>query len=172
MRFILLAVIGLGLVACNGSSEQPQSTQQESNAADSAAAAEAALGTEEENYEPAFPQIELKDWKLAEYEYEGRTFKPRDAELSLRIKDGQLSGNAGCNDYSAEVTLREDGTMGVGEISSSKKICQGKMTQEDRFLKILRSARSYSVNKIFLEINSELGKLSMRAPLKQRERQN
>ncbi|NRA51874.1 MAG: META domain-containing protein, partial [Phaeodactylibacter sp.] len=56
-----------------------------------------------------------------------------------------------------------DGTLSLGEIASTKMLCQGKMTQETRIYDLLKAANSYSVNKIFLEISGDKGQLSFRA---------
>ncbi len=160
MRRPLLIALPLFLLSCsssqNTSPEEPATNVVQPDKAEETAAAQ------ETAYEPDFPKIEEKRWLLSEYEYDGRTYRP-ERDFTLRVFNGQVSGNSGCNNYQASIRLRKDGTMAVGDVASTKKLCQGSMMQERRFQDILQNARSYSVNQLFLEINSELGKLSFRA---------
>ncbi len=119
------------------------------------------------DYEPAFPRVELKKWYLTEYVYDGRSVKMRKDDLPMiTIANGKISGHGGCNKFSSTATLQEDGTLNIGEIASTKMLCQGKMTQESRFFDLLKSANAYSVNKVFLEISGDQGQLSFRAEYK------
>lgn len=113
----------------------------------------------------AFPKIEQKKWLLTEYEYQGRTYEPVEGNVpAIEIRASRINGTTGCNRFNGDINLRKDGTMSVSDLGMTKKLCQGVMTQESRLRELLQNARSYSVNEMFLEINSEYGQLSFRHP--------
>lgn len=114
---------------------------------------------------PAFPKVEQKKWLLTEYEYQNRTYKPVEGKVPvIKIREDRINGTTGCNRFNGEITLRKDGTMGVSDLAMTKMLCQGVMTQESRLQELLQNARSYSVNEMFMEINSEFGRLSFHHP--------
>jgi len=171
MRTLLIIMLSFSLLACGSGSAQ-EGTEGDTGQ-DTAAPSEAEVSPIEDarfvspDYEPAFPRVELKKWYLTEYVYDGRSVKMRKDNLPvITIADGKISGHGGCNKFSSTVTLQEDGTLSVGEIASTKMLCQGKMTQESRFFDLLKSANAYSVNKVFLEISGDQGQLSFRAEYK------
>ncbi len=161
--FSLLLFLALGILACNNGETPAEDAAAEQTAGQlqQGSPAEETSKAEEKPVEFKFPELEGKRWKLSEYEYQGRTMEPLEgSKIHIRIQGDEITGNAGCNDIMGEVAVREDGTLSVGQLSKTKKLCQGMMTQEERFVSLLQGARSYSVNKIFLEVNSAEGKLS------------
>jgi heat shock protein HslJ len=158
MKVYLTATLLAGLLAsaCTPSRQPAEQVEAEKPATIEQGVAES---------EPEFPKIEQKKWLLTEYEYQKRTFKPMENHVpAMEIREGRLNGTSGCNRFNGEVTLRKDGTMSVGDLATTKMLCQGVMTQEGRLLELLQNARSYSVNEMFLEINSEFGRMSFRHP--------
>jgi len=158
MRIFIIASFSVALllvVACTPSrqpGEQPDATPEDPPA-------DAPGGT------VAFPKIEQKKWLLTEYEYQGRTYNPVDGNPpAIEIRKKSINGTTGCNRFNGEVKLRKDGTMSISDLGMTKMLCRGVMTQESRLRELLQNARSYSVNEMFLEVNSEFGQLSFRHP--------
>jgi len=61
------------------------------------------------------------------------------AAITARFDGGKLTGNAGCNDYTAEYK-RDDTQLTVGPVAATKKMCAepaGVMEQENAYLKML-----------------------------------
>jgi heat shock protein HslJ len=161
---LLYFFIGLFLLSSCGNGSEANETN-ESAADTTAVEAVTEQETVEEeapkNYQ--FPEIEGKEWKLLSYEYDGTLRKPSDGDIPyMTLEEGKIYGLGGCNNFNGTVSLQSDGTISVGELASTKKICQNRMTQEKTFLDLLQGAQTYSVNKVFLEVASENGKLSFR----------
>jgi heat shock protein HslJ len=171
MRTLLMMLLSFSLLAC-GSDAAQEGTEGDVGQAPAAPAETGASPIEDASlvspdYKPAFPQVEVKKWFLTEYVYDGRSVKMGKEDLPMiTIANGKISGHSGCNKFSSTITLQEDGTLNIGEIASTKMLCQGKMTQESRFFDLLKSANAYSVNKVFLEISGGQGQLSFRAEYK------
>lgn len=166
-----MMLLSFSLLAC-GSDAAQEGTERDASQAAAAPAETEASPVEDASlvspdYEPAFPQVEVKKWLLTEYVYDGRSVKMRKEDIPMiTIANGKISGHSGCNKFSSAITLQEDGTLNIGELASTKMLCQGKMTQESRFFDLLKSANAYSVNKVFLEISGDQGQLSFRAEYK------
>jgi heat shock protein HslJ len=61
--------------------------------------------------------------------------------------DGQVSGSAGCNDYSASYTVK-DGVITFGPAATTRKACaepEGIMTQESAYLAALESVVAFQI---------------------------
>lgn len=173
MRTLILFLLSFSLLACGqdsdgnaGTSKSAQAsktdgkvTKQQTEETTVEASAEVPA-----DYQPAFPKIENKNWYLTEFEYQGRSVRTeKEGAPHFKIVNGKIIGNGGCNNFSGEISLQNDGTLQVGELSSTEDLCQGKMMRETRFFEILEGAANYSVNKIFLEIDGSGGKMSLRA---------
>ncbi|MBV6652389.1 MAG: META domain-containing protein [Mameliella sp.] len=169
MRMLLMMLLSFSLLACGSDTEKEGTDTKTASQEAGNEVVNPKVAVESElvlpaDYEPAFPQVELKKWYLTDYVYEGRSMKADKEDTPLiSIGNGKLSGNSGCNKFSADIALQADGTLSLGEIASTKMLCQGKMTQETRIYDLLKAANSYSVNKIFLEISGDKGQLSFRA---------
>jgi heat shock protein HslJ len=112
-----------------------------------------------------FPALEGKAWSLTSYVIDNETRTLLDTSvINMTLKNGKASGSSGCNSYNATVLIQSDGAINFSQIASTRKLCQGLMTQEKQYLELLESAQSYSVNKVFLEIECRNGKLSYRTP--------
>lgn len=171
MRTLLMMILSLSLLACGNDAAQEEAGTDLDQTAGTEQAAPAETTASEvrdagmvpKDYKPSFPKVELKKWYLTEYVYEGRSVKVgKESIPMITMANGKISGHSGCNKFSADVTLQDDGTMSLGEIAATKMLCQGKMTSETRFLDLLKSANAYSVNKVFLEIEGDKGQLSFR----------
>lgn len=61
------------------------------------------------------------------------------AAITARFDGGKLTGNAGCNDYTADYT-RDNTQLTFGPVAATKKMCAepaGVMEQENTYLKLL-----------------------------------
>lgn len=76
------------------------------------------------------------------------------SEITAEFKDGQVSGNAGCNNFFAAYLVDGD-RIGISSISFTEMFCiepTGIMQQEETYLKALNDAVSYLVNDRRLQI--------------------
>ncbi len=77
---------------------------------------------------------------------------------TLTLKDGQISGNAGCNSYSANYTV-EDNKISIGLAMATKMYCTN-MKVEKAFFECLQKAKSYTIKDgslmIYDDTNKEL----------------
>jgi len=167
MRILYILVCTFLLASCGDNGQQAEAADQ-TDVVDTTAQEVSEPDNTPKNYQ--FPEIEGKKWEVISLEINGDTRKPMGDDIpTMMIEEGKISGNAGCNNYNGSVQLSSDGSMSVGQLASTKKICQNKMTKEQQFLDLLQGAQSYSVNKIFLEINAQTGKLSLRTEYKPEE---
>jgi len=78
-------------------------------------------------------------------------------EVTVRFDEsGQITGNAGCNDYSASYQISDD-SISIGPPSSRRMFCaqpEGVMAQEALFLAALETAATYSLQGNLLELRS------------------
>ena len=73
-------------------------------------------------------------------------------------RDGQMSGTAGCNRYTAAYETH-DYSITISDISSTEMACQGPgvMEQESAFLADLEKAASFRVSESFLNLYDDAG---------------
>lgn len=87
------------------------------------------------------------DWEVTSYFRPGAiTSVVAGSTLTATFDNGKLSGNAGCNNYTA--TYAVDGTkISIGPIASTKRACVDALisTQETEYLAALELARTYSL---------------------------
>jgi len=78
---------------------------------------------------------------------------------------GQLSGNGGCNDFSAAYQVNGDGIT-IGRPSVTSMFCaepEGVMDQETKFLAALQSAATFRIDGNTLEMRTAAGALAVTA---------
>lgn len=66
--------------------------------------------------------------------------------MTAKFSDGQVTGSASCNDYSATYSIGNDGSFSVDGLAVTEMACSGPediMVQEQRFLDALTAAASY-----------------------------
>jgi heat shock protein HslJ len=110
-------------------------------------------------------QISLDDldgtqWRLIDLNVDQEAVLP-DTEITLRFDDGQISGSAGCNDYSGIVNSGEYGlnSLEVSPIAATEMQCSDPVSdQENTFLTRLGNAESWRY---------DYGHLSLRYPLEE-----
>jgi heat shock protein HslJ len=74
--------------------------------------------------------------------------------------DGTLSGNGGCNEYSATYQIEGD-KISIGPAVSTKKACeQAVMDQETQYLTALTTAAAYRIDGSKLELRAADGALA------------
>ncbi|MDO4763471.1 MAG: META domain-containing protein [Flavobacteriaceae bacterium] len=73
-------------------------------------------------------------------------------EITLRIEEGRVSGNASCNNYFGNVII-DTATrhFSVGKLGVTRKACS-KMSPESYFLKMLEKTNKYRLNRGVLEL--------------------
>ena len=69
------------------------------------------------------------------------------AVVTISLGDNGVSGSAGCNSYSAPLSL-EGSTIEVGDVSATRMSCEdpdGVMEQEQRYLEVLRDVKRFDI---------------------------
>jgi len=78
-------------------------------------------------------------------------------------KDGTLSGNAGCNEYSGPFKATGD-QISIGPLTSTRMFCNdpaGVMDQEAQYLAALETAATYQIEGTVLELRTKDGALAV-----------
>ena len=102
---------------------------------------------------PAFEDIE---WVLESYGEKGNlqpALEGSEPTAKFDSTEGQVSGSAACNHYFGGYEINKD-KLSFGPVASTEMWCEGKMDQEDEFLKILQTAETYQVKDGKLQITS------------------
>ena len=95
-------------------------------------------------------------------------FDVQNKGLSLLVAQGATkgelrgSGNAGCNNWSATVILRDDQIDFTGIVTTRKICAKPVMTAEDAFLTSLRSAKHWRIEGDKLIIEGDASRLMLR----------
>lgn len=80
------------------------------------------------------------------------------ADIIVNIDDANLiSGNAGCNDFFAQVQAATNGSIEINGIGATRRTCTnpaGVMEQETQFFAALESAATFSVEGDFIELRN------------------
>ncbi len=109
------------------------------------------------------PDVTLTNtyWKLVELN--AAAVEPGEGkELHMILRgDEQVSGYAGCNQFTGSVTVTGDG-LSFGPIASTRRMCQNVMEQESAFLQALENAQRYSITGEDLAIENANGEVTMR----------
>jgi heat shock protein HslJ len=98
--------------------------------------------------------LENTNWKLDSLAGEAPL---AETTITLRLVDGKVGGSSGCNQYGGEYKVDED-TLSFGNIISTLIACltpDGVMAQEQKYLKLLKSASRYQIVAQRLEIFDE-----------------
>ncbi len=86
------------------------------------------------------------------------------SNITLNFAEGQLNGFAGCNNYGAEYTSADEGTLTIPEIEITLQLCQtpeGIMQQEDAYIETLRNGAAYRIIDDRLEIGDASGETTL-----------
>jgi heat shock protein HslJ len=110
------------------------------------------------------PALEGTLWKLAEYVGpDGKSLPVPDAvSASATFVAGTVSGNAGCNDYSAAYTL-DGAKMTIGPAVSTKLACgPAESLVETAYLATLGKVATYAIDGESLALSTTDGKVGLR----------
>ena len=160
MRVIQMLVLAVFFTACT---EQGNKGEDSEQVVDTTQQEVVEQIQEDTTVSYQFPKLEGKEWSLTSYVIDNETKKlVDDSQIVMTLAGDKVSGSAGCNNYNGTVIIQSDGAIDFSQIASTKRLCQGLMTQEKEYLQLLENAQSYSVNRVFLEIECRSGKLSYR----------
>ncbi len=87
---------------------------------------------------------------------------------NAQFLDGKLTGNGGCNQYSAGYTV-EDNIITIGPVMTTRKHCpepENIMQQEQEYLQAITGTRIFTLDTSKLELRGEEGALQVRFSIK------
>ena len=153
-RFAWMLILLLAAVACTNDNSSETSSETE-------AQEESTVAQEDVNKTPeSLTAMMNRVWTLESYVFEGESQKVYgDSSITISFVPGRVFGIGGCNNYSAEYDVPEDGKISFGQIGATKKMCSGLVAQEQRYLQILESVDSYTNVSNQLDLKGEAGAL-------------
>ena len=83
-----------------------------------------------------------------------------DVETSIEFKDGQMSGNVGCNGFSGDYSIK-DGQIEFGPVMSTMMYCEEVAEQESSTLAVFQETASFVLDGNTLTITSADGAMSI-----------
>ncbi len=83
-----------------------------------------------------------------------------DVETSIEFKDGQMSGNVGCNGFGGEYTVKGD-TIRFGPVMSTMMFCEEIVEQESGSLAVFQEETMFVLDGNMLTITSADGAMSI-----------
>ena len=113
--------------------------------------------------------IEIDDlasaqWSLKYLKYQDVQFGMEDIAPTLGFNtEGKVNGNAGCNDYFGSFTINGR-TIDLGEVGSTRKMCEDSMELEQAFLGFLNSEMRAIFNEGNLVLYGENGNKAILEP--------
>ncbi len=116
--------------------------------------------------------LQGSEWNLVTFGDEATVaYEPEQAPITANFADGQIAGNAGCNQYSAdyEVVNESDaastqGTLSIGLAISTQMFCgEEVMAAESAYLTALESANDFQIEGDLLTISYAAGELTFTA---------
>jgi heat shock protein HslJ len=109
---------------------------------------------------PSAPSLEKTAWLLTSFATEtGQENVLSNTTVTATFDNGNITGSAGCNRYSAGYQLSGNG-IAVSSITSTLMYCtapDGVMTQESTYLLLLKNVTAYTINNDRLTLSNELG---------------
>lgn len=92
-------------------------------------------------------------WKLVSY---NQTAAVPDVETSIEFKDGQMSGNVGCNGFGGEYSVNGK-KIEFGPVMATMMFCEAVADQEASTLAVLQEEATFILNDDRLAITSADG---------------
>ncbi len=92
-------------------------------------------------------------WKLVSY---NQTAAVPDVETSIEFKDGQMSGNVGCNGFGGEYTVNGN-KIEFGPVMATMMFCEAVADQESSTLAVLQNETTFILNEDRLTLTSTDG---------------
>jgi heat shock protein HslJ len=110
--------------------------------------------------------LEKIDWQLHQYLGASGELTPvlPEATVGARFSNGKISGNAGCNRFTAAYQIKGKQLI-IGRAMTTRKHCaepDGIMEQEQQYLQALVRAHAYTLKPDGLELRDENGSLQVR----------
>lgn len=103
-------------------------------------------------------------WKLVSYGPPGppanQISAAPEVETSIEFKDGQMSGNVGCNGFGGEYTVDGD-TITFGPVMSTMMYCEAVAVQESSTLAVFQETAGFVLDGDTLTITSADGAMSI-----------
>jgi heat shock protein HslJ len=112
-------------------------------------------------FKPASSELAGSSWDVISYNNGNEavvTLKLGTSATAVFSEDGQISGNASCNNYFGPYT--SDGTnISIGPLASTRMLCEDPEVndQETAYLAALEMATTYSITGDFMEMRDENG---------------
>jgi heat shock protein HslJ len=109
---------------------------------------------------PSSPSLEQTAWVLTSFATEtGQENVLSNTTVTATFDNGNITGSAGCNRYSAGYQLSGNG-IAISSITSTLMYCtapDGVMTQESTYLLLLKNVTAYTINNGQLTLSNDLG---------------
>lgn len=100
-------------------------------------------------------------WKLVSYgPSSGQVSAAPDVETSIEFKDGQMSGNVGCNGFGGEYSIK-GGQIEFGPVMSTMMYCEAVAEQESSTLAVFQETASFVLDGDTLTITSADGAMTI-----------
>lgn len=100
-------------------------------------------------------------WKLVSYgPTSGQVPAAPDVETSIEFKDGQMSGNVGCNGFGGEYSIK-GGQIEFGPVMSTMMYCEEIAEQESSTLAVFQETAGFVLDGDTLTITSADGAMSI-----------
>ncbi|MTB49405.1 META domain-containing protein [Lewinella sp. W8] len=101
------------------------------------------------------------EWVLVSCEMEGKVIPAVNDRAFVKISDGQIGGNTGCNSFGGDWQL-SGAKLNVPGVMATKMFCQEASSQEQLFLNILNGDVGYAVTGDRLTLSGASGQLNFR----------
>ena len=109
---------------------------------------------------PSSPSLEQTAWVLTSYATEtGQENVLFNTTVTATFDNGNITGSAGCNRYSAGYQLSGN-RIAISSNTSTLMYCtapEGVMTQESTYLLLLKNVTAYTISNDQLTLSNELG---------------
>lgn len=100
-------------------------------------------------------------WRLVSYgPVSSQTPAASDVETSIEFKEGQLSGNVGCNGFGGDYTV-DGGTITFGPVMATLMFCEAVAGQESGTFAVLQEKTTFTLDGNTLTITSADGNSSI-----------
>jgi heat shock protein HslJ len=112
----------------------------------------------------AFP-LEGSEWQLIAFGDEDMVvYQPEAAVITATFSDGQITGNAGCNNYGGDYTV-DGAALSLSPLVATRMACVDEtvMAAETAYLDALASAGDYAIEGNLLTITYAAGQLTFMA---------
>jgi heat shock protein HslJ len=113
------------------------------------------------------PQLAGVNWKVTSFNNNRHAVVGvlGEASITMSFEDGQVSGNAGCNNFHGKYSS-EGGKLQLGPLATTRRACEEPlMTQEREFLSALASAVTWSIDGNVLDMHRADGERAIWAVL-------